>query len=146
MWYWAVLKIKPTCMIRTCKCIIRNDSSMLMLILHFQKFGHGMHFVVVCFRPVLSISFRVHYSDVIMGMVTFQITSLMIVYSTIYLGADQRKHQSSTSLAFARGIHRWPVNSPHKWPVTRRIFPFYDVIMSLHQHWCNHMIASLPLP
>ena len=47
----------------------------------------------------------------------------------IYSGADQRKHQSSASLAFVRGIHRWPVNSPHKWPVTRKMFPFDDVIM-----------------
>ena len=44
---------------------------------------------------------------------------------------DQRKHQSSASLAFVRGIHRGPVNSPHKWPVTRKMFPFDDVIMSL---------------
>ena len=42
---------------------------------------------------------------------------------------DQRKRQSSASLAFVRGIHRWPVNSPHKWPVTRQMFPFDDVIM-----------------
>ena len=46
-----------------------------------------------------------------------------------FLGADQRKHQSSASLAFVREIHRGPVNSPHKWPVTRKIFPFDDVIM-----------------
>ena len=58
-----------------------------------------------------------------------QITSLAIVYSTVYSGADQRKHQSSASLAFVRGIHRWPVNSPHKWPVTRKMCPFDDVIM-----------------
>ena len=44
-------------------------------------------------------------------------------------GADQRKHQSSASLALGRGIHRWPVNSPHKWPVTRKMLPFDDVIM-----------------
>ena len=44
-------------------------------------------------------------------------------------GADQRKHQSSASLAFVRGIHWRPVNSPHKWPVTRKMFPFDDVIM-----------------
>ena len=44
-------------------------------------------------------------------------------------GTDQRKHQSSTSLAFVWGIHRGPVNSPHKWPVTRKMFPFDDVIM-----------------
>ena len=47
----------------------------------------------------------------------------------VYSGADQRKHQSSASLAFVRGIHRWAVNSPHKWPVTRKMFPFDDVIM-----------------
>ena len=58
-----------------------------------------------------------------------QITSLAIVYSTIYSGADQRTHQGSASLAFVRGIHRRPVNSPHKWPVTRKMFPFDDVIM-----------------
>ena len=52
-----------------------------------------------------------------------------IVFSTVYSGADQRKHQSSASLAFVRGIHRGPVNSPHKWPVTRKMFPFDDVIM-----------------
>ena len=64
-----------------------------------------------------------------MGMMASQITSLVIVYSTIYSGADQRKHQSSASLAFMRGIHQWLVNSPHKGPVTRKVFPFDDVIM-----------------
>ena len=64
-----------------------------------------------------------------MSMMASQITSLTIVYSTVYSGADQRKYQSSASLAFVRGIHRWPVNSPHKGPVTRKVFPFDDVIM-----------------
>ena len=72
---------------------------------------------------------RKHYGDVIMGKIASQITSLTIVYSTVYSGADQRKHQSSASLAFVRGIHRGPVNSPHKWPVTRKMFSFGDVIM-----------------
>ena len=70
-----------------------------------------------------------HYDDVIMGAIGPQITSLTIVYSTVYSGADQSKHQSSASLAFVWGIHRGPVNSPHKWPVTRKMFPFDDVIM-----------------
>ena len=70
-----------------------------------------------------------HYGDVIMTTIASQITSLTIVYSTVYPGADQRKHQSSASLAFVRVIHRGPVNSPHKWPVTRKMFPFGDVIM-----------------
>ena len=69
-----------------------------------------------------------------MGAIASQITGLTIVYSTVYSGAVQRKHQSSVSLAFVRGIHRGPVNFPHKWPVTRKMFD--DVIMwqspSLH--------------
>ena len=66
-----------------------------------------------------------------MGAMASQITSLTIVYSTVHSGADQRKHQSSASLAFVQGIHRWPVNSQHKGPVTRKIFPFDDVIMNI---------------
>ena len=72
---------------------------------------------------------RKHYNDVIMGATVSEITSLTIVYSTVYSGADQRKRQSSASLAFVWGIHRALVNSPHKGPVTRKIFPFDDVIM-----------------
>ena len=70
-----------------------------------------------------------HYSDVIMGATGSKSTSLTIVYSAVYSDADQRKHQGSASLAFVWGIHRWPVNSPHKWPVTRKMFPLDDVIM-----------------
>ena len=47
-----------------------------------------------------------HYGDVIMGAIASQITSLTLVYSTFYSDAHQRKHQSSASLAFVRGIHR----------------------------------------
>ena len=64
-----------------------------------------------------------------MGAMASQMTSLTTVYSTVHSGTDQGKHQSSASLAFVRGIHRWPVNSPHKWPVTRKMFPFDDVVM-----------------
>ena len=71
-----------------------------------------------------------HYNDVIMTTMASQITSLTVVYSIVY--SDQSKHQSSASLAFVRRIHRWPVNSPHKRPVTRKIFPFDDVVMINH--------------
>ena len=70
-----------------------------------------------------------HYNDVIMNTMASQITSLSIVYSTVYSGKDQRKYQSSATLAFVWGIHRGPVNSPHKRPVTRKMSPFDDVIM-----------------
>ena len=64
-----------------------------------------------------------------MGSVASQITRVSIIYSTVCSGADQRKHYSSTSLAFVRDIHQWQVNSPHKEPVTRKMFPCADVIM-----------------
>ena len=66
---------------------------------------------------------------VIMYAMATQATGVLIVYSTVCSGADQRKHQSSASLAFAMGIHQWPMNSPHKGPVTRKILPFDDVDM-----------------
>ena len=72
---------------------------------------------------------NIHYYDVIMGAIASQITSLTIVFSTVYSDADQRKHQRSASLAFLRGIHRGPLNSPHKWPVMQKMFPFDDIIM-----------------
>ena len=91
-----------------------------------------------------------HFNDVPMDAIASQITSLTIVYSTVYSDADQRKHQSSTSLAFVRGIHRWPVNSPHKWPITRKMFPFDDVIMctvaanSLYSHERIVLVLTYP--
>ena len=75
-----------------------------------------------------------------MDVIASQITSLTIVYSNVYSGADQSKHQSSVSLAFVWGIHRGPVNSPHKWPVTRKMFPFDDVIMLI-----PHFIMGLSM-
>ena len=79
-----------------------------------------------------------NYGDVIMSVITSQINSLAIVYSTVYSAADQRKHQSSTSLAFVRGIHRGPVNSPHKWPVTRNMFPF-DINIRMSHMWYSYI-------
>ena len=70
-----------------------------------------------------------HYSDVIMGVIASQITGVSIVCSPVSSGADLRKLQSSASLAFARGILRWPVTSSYKGPVARKMFPFDDVII-----------------
>ena len=86
-----------------------------------------------------------HYCDVIMVVMASQITSLTSVYSTVYSGADQRKHESSASLAFVRGIHRWTMNSPHTRPVTGKMFLFDDVIMPIHQSFQDHpaSIATL---
>ena len=102
-------------------------------------------FVSVCEKDSITPKCRrstPHYGDVIMNTIASQITSLAIVFSTVYLDIDQRKHQSSASLAFVWGIHRGPVNSPHKWSVTRKMFPFDDVIMCTlvfdkFQYWCD---------
>ena len=72
---------------------------------------------------------HVHCCDVIMSAMASQITGVWIVYSTVYSDVDQRKHQSSASLAFVRGINRSPVNFPHKGPVVRKMYPFDDTTM-----------------
>ena len=64
-----------------------------------------------------------------MGAMASQTTGVSFVCWAVCSGADQRKHQSSTSLAFVKGIHQWPVDSPHKSPVKRKMFPFDDVVM-----------------
>ena len=80
-----------------------------------------------------------------MGVIAPQITSLTIVYSTVYSDADQRKHEGFASLAFVWGIHQGPVNSPQKWPVTRKMFPLDDVIMQYwhlsHEHMFLHVFS-----
>ena len=73
-----------------------------------------------------------HYID-IMGTMASQIASLIIVYSTVYSGADQRKHQSSASRAICSPV-------PHKWSVTRKMFPFDDVIMDC---WNSNKIHAI---
>ena len=126
---WAVF-----CFGLWCWCFYRTFSWCMFSWMRLFSLGSFLHRLLVGFGwmsglvAFFGVGVR-HYSDVIMGTIASQITSLMIAYSTVYSGADQRKHQSSTSLAFMWGIHRWPVNSPHKWPVTRIFFPFDDVIM-----------------
>ena len=70
---------------------------------------------------------KMHCSDVIMSATASQITRPSIVCITVC--SYQRRYQSSASLAFVMGIHRWPVYSPHKGPVTQKMFPFDDIIM-----------------
>ena len=97
-----------------------------------SKFHNGNHFITKNGVLLVGCSNSPYYSDVIMGAMASQITSLTIVYSNVYSGADEKKYQSSASPAFVRGIHWWPVKSPPKGPVTHKMFPFDDVIM-FHQ-------------
>ena len=92
---------------------------------HTNPWSHG---------PITGFFSQWYYCDVMMSTMASQITGLTIVYSTVYSGPDERKHQSSALLTFVREIHRWPVNSPHKGPVTPTMFPFDDVIMKRHSY------------
>ena len=99
--------------------------------------NHDTSVICVMHLRYIPVIMHLHYNDVIMGAIASQITSLTMVYSTDYSDADQRIHQSSASLAFVRGIHRGPVISPYKWPVTRKMFPFDDGIMVSVLSWCG---------
>ena len=81
-----------------------------------------------------------------MSTMTTQITSLTIVYLIVCSSLDQRRHQSSASLAVVRGIHRWPVNSPHKGPVTRKMIPYDDVIMFTNSIYLYVIVINLLAP
>ena len=76
-----------------------------------------------------------------MGAIASQITSLANVYSTVYSGADQTKHQSSASLAYLGEIIRWLGNSPHIGPATRKIFLFVEKLGTPHK-WLTASYAS----
>ena len=86
---------------------------------------------------------RRHYNDVIMSIIASRVTGISIVCSTVCSCADQRKHHSSNSMAFARRIQRWAVDSPHKWPLTRKIVPFDDVIITRGQ--CISIYGAMDL-
>ena len=134
-WIWQNYQ---TCHIVVCLILI-----FIKIIIHMPRVPLAASYI-----PIKIQILDVHYNDVIMSAVASQITRLTIVYSTVYSGADQRKHQSSASLAFVRGIHRGPVNSPHKWLVSRKMFPFDDVIMQGKQisiRLCHPTSSDMPL-
>ena len=102
---------------------------------HFPWYSQiSFHYISFCRwkqHPSSSVWVKItsHYNDIIMGTVLSQISSLTIVYSTFDSDPDERKHQSSTSLTFVLGIHGGLMNSPHKWPLTWKMFRFDDIIM-----------------
>ena len=141
MWYHMLQRIKALII----KFRVFSNALKFDRCLNSTALGHLLNFTHLTPYITHYIGYK-HYGDVIRGMVVSQIIILTTVYSTVYWGADQRKHQSSTSLAFVWGIHRSPVNSPHKWPVTWKMFSFDDVIMSdLKMQYLHHMALILLL-
>ena len=80
-----------------------------------------------------------HYTDVIITTIASQITSFTLVYLIVYSGADKKKTSKLCVTSHCAGKSPGPVNSPHKWPVTRKMFPFDDYIMQL---WTTHHITE----
>ena len=92
--------------------------------------------IYVCLRMCVISSLRsyryIHCSDFIMSTMAFQITGVSIVCPTVCSGANQRKHQISASLAICEGNPPVTDGFPHKGQVTRKMFPFDDVIVTPH--------------
>ena len=113
----------------------RNYYSIIVIILILAVISpqnlitHG----IMIHRPSHKWNHQRHYSGVTIGAMASRITSLPSVYLTVYSGADQRKHPRHWPLCGEFTGDRWPVNSPHKWPVSRKMFPFDDVIMDLSE-------------
>ena len=128
--YWCTHCAEPV--------FTENRDSLHMMVINFVVNDGSTGNGITCDDSITRTC--IHYDDVIMTMLASQITSLTVVYSIVYSGVNQRKHQSSASLAFVREIHRGPVNFPHKWPVTRKMFPFDDVIML-----DSNLIITVPL-
>ena len=74
-----------------------------------------------------------HYTDVIMGAIASQITSLTIVYPTVFFRRRSKKTSKLRVTGLCERSSPVTVNSPHKWPVTRKMFPFDDVIMYVYK-------------
>ena len=111
----------------------------ILFIARFFVVSSCNNFIQDVYRPVFSISPRIIL--LVLGQsYVYQCQSLEWRHNGPDGVSNHQPHHCSlnrlfshrskkTSLAFVRGIHRWPVNSPHKWPVTRKMFRFDDVIM-----------------
>ena len=152
------------CVLKIFQCILRTYIHIIKMInancYVRMKFGTKytyihIHIYTYMYQLVFRMNYHIYaftyYNDVMMSAMESQITSLTIICSTVYSGVGQRrKHQSSALLAFVRGIHRWPVNSPHKGPVTRKTYPFHDFIMlattSISKKKIDVILTALQLP
>ena len=122
LWFEKPLRCKYIHNCMRCRVIPMHEQRNDVIKSYVKKHGRCFCIIQYANHCVISIGMtgekvtipQILNCDVIMSAMASQITRLTIVYSPVYSGADQRKHESSVSLAFVRGIHRWPVYSPHK--------------------------------
>ena len=112
----------------------------------FPHRGSVMRKAFPCHDVCTCLSFfadsRDHNIDVIMTTMASQITSLTVVYSTVYSELDQRKHQSSASLAFLWGIHRDRWIPRTKGQLRGKCFH----LMTSSWFWCSHNMSQYARP
>ena len=127
--YIIIIRWRETCVISTAinACGDHLFVSLKAILIRATLASHCFRTLLIC-MPEGRVDCTLQWRH--MGAMASQVTSLTIVYFTDYSGKDQRKYQSSAALVIVRGIQRWPVNSPHKWPVTQKMFPFDDVLMT----------------
>ena len=115
------------------KCLYQHISSNTSFKLHTCSNAECLDKDVKCQLSVAQNAFKkgVHLTHVftkLMSSITSQFTGKSTVCSTICLGEHGGKHQSPRYWPCASGIHQWPMGSPHKGPVTRKAFPYDDVL------------------
>ena len=114
-----------------------NSIIRLTWIFHVLNWFQKNHICIFYHFSALRLHNWNHYSGVIMDAMTSLITGVSIVCSTVCLDADQRIHQCSASLAFVRGIHRWPVNhwvpTSLNAPGTKSIWLFFMKQLERHK-------------
>ena len=132
------------------KYLIDSKSSIKILVCAVYEINQWLyryksyHYALSVPRGHIPLKNTYHYSDVIMSILASQITGDSTVCFTVWLDQHQRKHQSPRYWSFVKGIHRRMVGSPHKGTVTRRPFPFDDVIMqcTLRHHLDGQIYVS----
>ena len=128
-------KLKHQTRISVCliSCRCRNNVHIMVIQWVYRRYFRFLQNVILGCK-ISSLQWRHNERDGV------SISCVSTVCSSGYSGGDQRNHQSSASPAFVRGIHRWPVNSPNKGPVTRKMFPLYDVTVK-HGHEVEEMFS-----
>ena len=142
--------------------LLVHITCMMLFFLDLNLIDWIFMFDLIIYRAIVQshiclVTKYMYYSGTIMSAVESQITCVSIVYSIVCSSADQRKHQSSASLAFVRGLHRWPVDSPHKsqhvsiwwrhhggFGLGHQEFPVTAIHNGDFFYWENHTGGSCP--
>ena len=152
---WYILSKDTVIWVCLCRRLLDSVVVMLVKVQSIRKTRndfmctHSRYFCTISWSTPCG-SMMPHYDDVIMTTMAAQITSLTVVYSTVYSDANQREHQSSASLAFVWGIHRDRWIPRTKGQLRRKCFhlmtsSWFDDI-DLDQYWLRLCLVAWRSP